>query len=350
MGITYHDEDITTPGYYQAARKRGKNLLQRSVADFHENKLNAAISRLVLSNFKRRMLDQVLNTKYPSGHLPMSNKAVRLMTWDYLSASLISHFNEHHKPVAKISFGFLTLCWDEGITAITSPDLDIVKMKHKARRAIRDLGAHGIAAIDIHPLRHAKGGRQILAHVHSIIWWEKGKSNPKRAAKSLQRRFPNSFGAKGIKITTRKQAVAKRIAKGAMVHAPSANMTDDDLAFLAAYMLKAPNMVKRLVCDPGCPEKSTMKTTADGYSDVVALHMARIWSYVTPYDAIFAIGDGKHPRAQFAFYLRRWAKNNFQRQQFVEAAELDDMWNYVGKRNSKLQLGAANITAKDGLS
>ena len=120
--------------------------------------------------------------------------------------------------------------------------------------------------------------------------------------------------------------------------------TPDDLCFLVAYSLKNAAEMKQIKVSPDNPAKFGLENDKK-VSGRLAVQMARIKSYVTPYDVLFAVGQGKHIRRAFKTRMLEWERTNQNRKPTLSPFDLDAFWRSVSKRNPKARLGESNIRA-----
>ena len=126
----------------------------------------------------------------------------------------------------------------------------------------------------------------------------------------MQKRFPNMLGAKGFHFSNRAKYVQRELQAGRNISDPGADMTAEELIILEAYMVKAPNAMKRIIVEKDDPTKILLRTTSDAFSGKLALQMAQIWSQLSPFDTIFETVEGADVRGVVAQEMRDYEKRN----------------------------------------
>ena len=332
---------------YIPYRKRGYEFIHREIEAYHDGLLRPAVSKLKLDKVTDRHLKILLESKRPSGFLPMSNRYVRERAWHYLANELADFFLELVADGTMPRFWFQTCCWDDGFTFVANPQIDFLRMRQKVRNAMAENGLHGITAMEVHPFRDVwkwEASRRLCAHSHSIVWSYDPKFDPLVMEERMQRRFPNMLGAPGFHFSNRARYVKKELQAGRPINDTSADMTVEDLVYLAAYMLKPPTSMKRIVTDKEDPTKKSLKTTSDSFSGKLALQMAQIWSQLSPFDTVFGTGEGAVVRAKWAQEMRDYEMRN-RGLIGLRKPEIDvtGLWADVGLLNPAMKLGNSNI-------
>lgn len=331
---------------YIQRRKRGYEFIERNITDYR-TVLHRAFDRLILDNRSQQQLRTIFEGKRPNAFLPMSNRYVRKMAWSYLADAMAEFWFELVAHGNMPRFWFLTCCWDDGFTFVENPQIDFGSMKQKVRNALSENGLNAITVLETHPFRDkwiGEGLRRLCAHSHSIVWTDDPEFDPQELEGRMQKRFPNMLGAKGFKFSTRAQYVQKELQGGRFIADPHADMTVEDLIYLAAYMVKAPNAMKRIVIDKADPTEISLKTTSDSFSGKLALQTAQVWSQMSPFDTIFGTGEGAVVRNSFAQEMRDYEKRN-RRPSSVILPEIDiiRLWADVGAENRGARLGNSLI-------
>jgi hypothetical protein len=331
---------------YIQHRKRGYQFIERNITDYH-SVLHRASDKLILDSRSKQQLRTIFEGNWPNGFLPMSNRYVRKMAWSYLADAMAEFWFELVAHGNMPRFWFLTCCWDDGFTFVDNPEIDFASMTQKVRNALSENGLNGITALETHPFRDkwvGEGLRRLCAHSHSIVWTDDADFDPFELEGRMQKRFPNILGAKGFKFSTRAQYVQKELQAGRFIADPGADMTVEDLIYLAAYMVKAPNAMKRIVRDKDDPTKISLKTTSDSYSGKLALQTAQIWSQMSPFDTIFGTGEGAVVRNSFAQEMRDYEKRNRGPCSLNSPAfDISRFWADVGAHNRGARLGNSLI-------
>ena len=227
-----------------------------------------------------------------------------------------------------------------------APFVSISNIRQKVRNLLYEAGLNGLCCVEAHPFRGKlfdEELRRCWFHVHAIIWTRDPIFDHRILQQDAQQRFPNELGANGLVITTRADYVRLQKRRGFSVPDPDADMTAADIAYLVSYMLKCPNMMKRLTVDPEDPDKRNLATTGDGYSGILALQMARIRSMMAPFDAVFAVREGSVPRAEFSKRLRSFERENRTWRPSIKPFDVDALWHRVATRNPSYALGRIEL-------
>jgi hypothetical protein len=332
---------------YIPYRKRGYEFIHREIEAYHDGFLKPAVAKLKLDKVNDRHLQTLLESKRPSGFLPMSNRYIRERAWHYLANELADFFIELVAHGNMPRFWFLTCCWDDGFTFVDNPQIDFGSMRQKVRNALSENGLNGTTALETHPFRDkwvGESARRLCAHSHSIVWSYDPDFDPVDVEGRMQKRFPNMLGAKGFKFSTRAQYVQKELQAGRYIADPGADMTVEDLIYLAAYMVKAPNAMKRIVRNKEDPTKISLKTTSDSFSGKLALQMAQIWSQMSPFDTFFGTGEGAKVRGKWAQEMRNYEKRNRGRTGLgTPEFDISSLWSDIGLLNPAMKLGKSSI-------
>lgn len=231
----------------------------------------------------------------------LADDEARLLAGDIL----IDELAKHHKRTKNTSTRhfLVTFCWDAGVLSIDQPhDLELKAkldaMCLKVRKRMSKIGLQGIGVIEIVAVR---GGQdmppRLLAHIHLIQWTTDRQFRPKVAARSLMATgaFPNSFGAPGVTILSRKMAAINFRNKDSEAYDRlfadlHRDQTKSSLTWLGYYLLQAPAFVKQVCPVKGKPDKSVMRSNSTSYSPQLALALHCLLSSVPITDAIFSIG------------------------------------------------------------
>jgi hypothetical protein len=308
------------------------------------------IDRLSLRGNDRTRLDWVVSHQLPSKTLTMLNRHVHWRAWYHLTNAMMDWYTyvtfEDVDLNVDRRFFFLTACWDDGLTSVAKPCVDLLKIKQKVRQLLNDYKLNGLCVLEAHPFRNKildQDFRSVWFHIHAIGWIDDPRFDHKEMERAAQRRFPNSLNAPGLVITTRADYVGLQQRRGFDVSDPHADMTVEDIGYLVSYMLKRPDSMKRLIVDPEDETKNKLKTTRDGYSGKLALQMGRILSLVTPFDMIFGIREGRIPRGIFAQRMRDWEHANRSSPQSVKDFDLSALWARVQKRNPLAGIGKCQL-------
>jgi hypothetical protein len=162
---------------------------------------------------------------------------------------------------------------------------DTASMALRAKRALRDIGYHGMLILEIQGVLALREGR-FMPHLHGFVWRRRGEGmEPKAALQRLRQRFTGIRQAKGV--------VMRRVES----HLPKS------LATRFFYNTKLPDTIKRFcpvknldtafVSDP--PGKLRTAAASD-YSNLDALRISLILGQHTIDSTVFAAGEGTKVR------------------------------------------------------
>jgi hypothetical protein len=323
---------------------RCREYAEDNLHSFYNNLLEPAIGNLSLSDYDRDRLWPVVYDEIPNRRLMMTNEAVRRLTTRAFAQAMVEYF----RAIAGddgLRFFFLTAAWDDGFVPMLNPTCDLAKLKQKIRDLLYHARLSGVCALEANPMRQRYFGeacRRVFFHIHGIVWTRDPLFDHHDLQERTRSRFPNMLGAPGLELTTRADYVRLQRRRGFDVPEPTADMTAEDIAYLVAYMLKAPNGVKRIIQDPDDPTKERLKTSVADCNGKLALQMTQIWSYLTAFDTIFAVGEGKVPRAAASQQLRDWDQNNRLLNTRALDVDLDLFWRDVQRANP--QAGLSNCS------
>ena len=162
---------------------------------------------------------------------------------------------------------------------------DTSSMETRAKRALRDIGYHGILMLEVQAVIALREGR-FMPHLHGIVWRHQGEGlEPLDAVKRLRQRFIGIRQAKGVVM----RRVEQRLPKA--------------LATRFFYCAKLPDTMKRF-----CPFKNLdtafvsdppgrLRTaSASDYSNLDALRISLMLGQHTIDGTMFAVGEGTKVR------------------------------------------------------
>jgi hypothetical protein len=227
----------------------------------------------------------------------LADDGARLLAGDTLIDELAKH-HERTKNTDTRHF-LVTFCWDAGLRSIEPPhDLELKAMRLKVYKALQKMSMHGIGVFEISPMRGSKGeAPRFLVHAHVIGWTGDPWLQPKTAAKALNATgsFPNSFGAPGVTILSRKMAGKnfrnkKSEAYDHLFSDLHRDQTKASLAWMGYYLMQAPAYVKQVCPDKRKPGKTVMRSNYTNYSPQLALSLHGLLNEIPIKDAVFSVG------------------------------------------------------------
>lgn len=180
---------------------------------------------------------------------------------------------------------YITIVDDKWCLPERATSFGASSMMLRAKRALRNIGYHGILILEIQAVICLREGR-FMPHLHGLIW-RKGKegTRPREAVERLRKRFKGIRKAKGVVISP----VPQRLPKS--------------LTTRFFYSTKLPDTMKRF-----CPVKGsetafvsdppgTLRTASMGdYSNLDALRIAGMLAQYQIDETVFAVGEGTKVR------------------------------------------------------
>ncbi len=234
---------------------------------------------------------------------------------------LIDELAKHHRRTKHTGTRhfLLTFCWDAGVLPIEPPyDASLKAMRLKVHKAVTKIGLQGIGAFEIAPLRRSKTEPcRFLVHVHVVGWTTDQRFQPKKKAEALNDTgsFPNSFGAPGVTIRSRKMAAKNFGNKNDPIYERlfsdlQQDQTKASLTWLGYYLLQAPAYVKQVCPDKRQPDRAVMRSNYMNYSPQLALTLHQFLSQVAFTGAVFSVGKegklvGREWRRRFKAEMKR---------------------------------------------
>ena len=296
-------------------------------------------------------MSQLLDDRAPPGHSAISNRHVTMNAFEYLSEAFVRRFWDVELKYP-LKVGFLTAFSVDGFISVINPYLRLEKLKQHLRNVVGRSGLNGVFIVEGTPFRDAifeVPGRHASIHFHGPVWSYDEQCDFREIEQSARSVFTDWLGIPGFRLTTRRDFCSKELRRGRSVDDWAPQTTPDDLCFLIAYSLKHVAEMKQVKVDRDNPFKYVLENDK-GVSQKLALQMARIRSYISPYDAVFSVGQGKHIRAPYAKSMREWETSLAFRNSLEPGFDLDVFWRAVDRLNPRAGLGKSHIFAnyKDG--
>jgi hypothetical protein len=247
----------------------------------------------------------------PYGFLPLANMQVRRAATYVLIDEMLEQYRRVRRDPAVRAF-LATFAWNAGLTLITAPEVDLEAMERSVRRQLIGLGLNGVCAFDIDVFSRPFAGehtRYLHFHVHALCWTRDPKFQPRNTAEKLcsSRAFPNRIGIPSVTFRSRAESAAHFA--GYQRALPTQDQTAASMAMLAQYILKDTCVSKNRYC--GRDGRMRTRPEAGRFTPKVALRFAEIYSQISPYDAVFAVGsEATVVTNAYGARLRRWERRN----------------------------------------
>lgn len=185
----------------------------------------------------------------------------------------------------------ITIADKLGFTSDHKPLVPLREIEGRAWRLINKHKLNAIGIIEGQPLANYPGGgagRSILYHVHLIAWTTSAFDHVAAQAKmNGSRNFSSPLGGRPVLI----QPIAD---------------TPEDLARVAAYLIKAPHSAKNRMSNNDKPGEFMLMDTLKGYRPEFAVRMLEGLSQIELPDLIFGIGEGRLVNTQLRRALMKW--------------------------------------------
>lgn len=242
-----------------------------------------------------------------SALLLLSDMEARSHASDQLSRLFIKQSEEHPDR----EYFFVTLADQSGFVSDRATLLDVSNILKKAGRALRTIGLHAVAVLEVHPLANYPGGgagRTLLFHVHAIGWADR-PFDPEEAELTLQAggAWSNPLGAPPVKI--------KAIAQEA-----------GNLDEVSRYCLKAPHAAKNRRPSKKDPTRFRLLNTLRGYRPEFAFRVLEVLSQIEMLDIVIGVGEGKRLRQDFRKAMTEWHKSRVVSGKFLPGEF--DIWHF----------------------
>lgn len=263
----------------------------------------------------------------PHGFLPLANKQVRRASTYILISEMLKQYQRVRRDRSVRTF-LATFAWDAGRTPITGPVVNLEAMERSVRRHLLNLGLNAVCAFDIDifskPLT-TEDVPHLQFHIHAVCWTRDATFQPRNTARRLcgNRAFPNLHGAPSVNFTSRAKSATNYA--GFQLPRPSWNQCAESMGHLGHYLLKDTVFCKNRY--KGRTGRMIMRSDAGRYRRKTALRFAEIYSQISPYDAVFAVGrEASVVAAGYAERLRRWERRNRERGNLCIEQVLADAW------------------------
>lgn len=209
----------------------------------------------------------------------------------WMSSQLVRDMVRHRAANPNRRYFLITIADELGFTSDRAPLVPLREIEGRAWRLINKHKLNAIGVIEGQPLANYPGGgegRSILYHVHLIAWsTSEFDHNRTQVEMNRGRTFSSPLGAIPILI----QPVAD---------------TAEDLARVAAYLIKAPHSAKNRVPNPAKPGEYRLMDNLVGYRPEFALRMLEGLSQIELPSLIFGVREGTGINTQLRRALMKW--------------------------------------------
>lgn len=228
-----------------------------------------------------------------TGYLPLSNSSVRAVLGEALIEEMLNLYG-HTGRDARARHWLFTATFDDGIVGEKAPVIPLKRIKRKVRRLLSAQRLNAICVFEIDVLAKPITGeneRQLLVHVHAVVWTRDSKFKPKTVARRLSatRALQNRLGIPAIDFISRKRSTRRR-PHWPLRH-PERDQTARDMAWLGYYISKPNSVAKRRRQRKS--GRIQLQPQRRYFRLKTALRFAEIWSQLDTADVIFGVGTGK---------------------------------------------------------
>lgn len=263
----------------------------------------------------------------PHGFLPLAHRRVRLVAAGILIDVMLRQYQRVRRDRSVRAF-LATFAWDAGLTPISAPVVDLEAMERSVRRQLNRLSLNAVCAFDIDIFSRPADGEQLRHlhfHVHALCWTRDPRFQPRSSAEKLcgSGAFPNRLGAPSVSFRSRAESAA-HFAGFQRPH-PDRDQTAASMAWLGQYLLKDTHVSKNRYL--GRDGRMRTRSEAGRFTPKVALRFAEIYSQISPYDAVFAVGpEARVVAASYGARLRAWERRNRQHGEHCDERRLAVAW------------------------
>ena len=212
-------------------------------------------------------------------HPLASNPNVREIFFDEVYRELEPIFRDYQSKMY-----FATIVDTKWCLPKDAKSFDTKSMALRVKRALRDIGYHGLFILEIQVLTNLEGV-YFMPHAHGFIWPKSEKSlGPRLAQWKLNERFQGVSKAKGVTIADMPKSMPR------------------SLTTRFYYATKLPDSTNGYCPAKGqdnsfVPNKGKMKRNSpENFTDLDAYRIARILAQFQIDDTVFAVGEGTRIR------------------------------------------------------
>ena len=280
-----------------------------------ESAVLAFRKRVILAQEPRGKTSQGKRPNKPRPDLPV---AVGTLADDTARLAAISAMidanNAHRRRYVKIAkhgiarprHFLFTGCYDDGLIigdAITEAQIN--RVIDKTYRLIRDMGLHGVFALQIVGIRDTRDKTYHLwLHVHGIAFTRDIDFKPVKIAKAFSQRraYPNMLGAPSVTLRSRQHSARLFRNKQApffkfAFRNLKLDQTKASLSHLAYYILHPPEFMLKLIPSNTDLAKGKLRSNKGDYPAWLANRIHQLENQITIEKAVFSAGDGKEIRS-----------------------------------------------------
>jgi hypothetical protein len=199
-------------------------------------------------------------------------------------------------------FAFVTFIHREWNCSDRDTAFNMMAVRNKASKAIRDAGLNGVCVIEIQGLtnypEHGKG-KTLMPNVHGIVWsrtpidmvgWRKTINGSPS--------WPTDFGCPALHVVELQEDTLE-------------DRTNIERTVL--YMMKPPHDAKYFKPQKGKPGYYKFASTTEAYPPILALRLVECLSHLSMLDMVFGVGkDGVKWCNRWRSGLKAWQKKRFE--------------------------------------
>lgn len=274
----------------------------------------------------------------PCGFLPLANIQVRHAATHILIDEMLKQYHRVRRDPDVRAF-LATFAWNDGLTPVTAPLVNLEAMERSVRRQLNRLNLNAVCAFDIDVFSKpfdGDGTRYLHFHVHAVCWTRDASFQPRNAAERLchSRAFPNRLGLPSVTFRSRAESAAQFA--GFQRPHPAQDQTAESMAVLGQYLLKDTCVSKNRFL--GRDDRMRARVEAGRFTPRIALRFAEIYSQISPYDAVFAVGsEGRVVAAGYGSRLRQWERGNRDCGEVCDEGKLAAAWTRYFRRHPQLR-------------
>ena len=275
------------------------------------SKAQGAVRRRTISDKSRTMLEGLLTKPEATSVCIMTNPRLASDAFEHLHKALVD-ISQSDPPV---DMAFVTLIAGDCETSSDRPVINLHHAQKRAKATLKAMGSNYIAVTEFtmfNSIPHADGGITMNHHEHAFIFGDLQKAT--YVANRERKKYPdNSTGAHPIDIK------------------PITDLSEENLARIAAYMLKAPDKAINY-CPPAEGKKAFVNKSEKSDRMIRFLRMAQIRSMMTFEDCFYAGGDGSKIKTAIFKLLRALSKSDASPQRMlIHPDAIPTFWNDLTK-------------------
>ena len=292
-------------------------------------KYEHGISRFKMTARDRAFLNQIFSASYAGGKLYWSNRSVKTAA----AEAMIDAYLEDYEADPGRERWLGTFAWNDGLTSERAPSIDLISLKGKVGKAMREYGLEGIGVVEVDVTTHIPGedGKLLLVHVHIYCWKADGSSfSPVTTANSLMasRRFPNRLGAPSVDF----KAVSSY---------------PISVARVAGYLMKFQPGAKNRIPRRDKPGRYALRSTIRGFTPDSVVRLVEVMSHLDARDMVFSVGpNGRVLRDAWYARLMEWARSRPTRKRPLINYGVAEHWRSIRADNGSKKMKACRIVTR----